>query len=68
MNDMPTLATRIASALALAFYGVVALCSLYVISKLPEPKPRLACSVAEISPDFTNQDREKCRQARGHKL
>ena len=68
MSEKPNRLTRIASALALAFYGSVALFSLYAISKLPEQKPRLACSVAEISPDFTNQDREKCRQARGHKL
>lgn len=26
------------------------------------------CDVAEISPDFSQQDREKCRMIRGHKL
>lgn len=26
------------------------------------------CAFAEISPDFSQQDREKCRLIRGHKL
>jgi hypothetical protein len=26
------------------------------------------CAFAEISPDFSHADREKCRQIRGHKL
>jgi len=26
------------------------------------------CAFSEISPDFNYQDREKCRQMRGHKL
>lgn len=26
------------------------------------------CELAEISPDFSPQDREKCRMIRGHKL
>jgi hypothetical protein len=29
---------------------------------------KLACDVAEISPDFSQADREKCRQIRSHKL
>jgi hypothetical protein len=34
-----------------------------------EPKEKkLACDVAEISPDFSAEDKEKCRQIRGHKL
>ena len=31
-------------------------------------KKKLACDVAEISPDFSQADREKCRQIRSHKL
>ena len=31
-------------------------------------KQNLPCDVAEISPDFSQQDREKCRMIRGHKL
>ena len=29
---------------------------------------KLACDVAEISPDFSAEDRKKCRQIRSHKL
>ena len=29
---------------------------------------RMPCSVSEISPDFSQQDREKCRVMRGHRL
>jgi hypothetical protein len=29
---------------------------------------KMPCGVSEISPDFSNQDREKCRVMRGHKL
>jgi hypothetical protein len=36
-------------------------------SEAPKEK-KLACDVAEISPDFSPADREKCRQIRGHKL
>jgi hypothetical protein len=31
-------------------------------------KQNLPCDVAEISPDFSPSDREKCRMIRGHKL
>jgi hypothetical protein len=58
---------------AVAFYVVVGLISVYcmwVVMHMPLPQPgrdRL-CSVAEISPDITPAERERCRQARGHKL
>ena len=29
---------------------------------------RIPCYGSEISPDFSQQDREKCRVMRGHKL
>ena len=29
---------------------------------------KMPCGVSEISPDFSSQDREKCRVVRGHKL
>ena len=29
---------------------------------------KMPCAVSEISPDFSQQDREKCRVMRGHKL
>lgn len=36
-------------------------------NEAPKEK-KLDCDVAEISPDFSQADREKCRQIRGHKL
>lgn len=52
-------------------FGAVAV-GLILIPFLPNnetPKEKkLACDVAEISPDFSAADREKCRQIRGHKL
>lgn len=36
-------------------------------SEAPKEK-KLSCDVAEISPDFSQADKEKCRQIRGHKL
>jgi hypothetical protein len=56
--------------LVLVYYWLVGIVSfgafLYVLSH--PPKPQLACTLAEISPDFSTQDRERCRMARGHKL
>lgn len=54
--------------LAIVFYVTIALASLYFASKAINTEPRLACSVAEISPDFSQQDRERCRAIRSHKL
>jgi hypothetical protein len=40
-----------------------------MISDLSAFKKRnLPCDVAEISPDFSHQDREKCRMIKGHRL
>ena len=36
-------------------------------NEAPKEK-KLPCDVAEISPDFSAADREKCRQIRSHKL
>jgi hypothetical protein len=33
-----------------------------------KPKAQLNCAVAEISPDYSYADRQKCRLIRGHKL
>ena len=56
--------------LVLVYYwlvGIASFCAfLYVLSH--PPKPQIPCSVAEISPDFSTQDRQYCRMARGHKL
>lgn len=53
---------------AVAFYITIALFSLYFGTKVILSEPQVMCGVAEISPDFHHQDREKCRQVRGRKL
>ena len=59
---------RLAEGLAVAFYVCVAIASLWMYSKVATMEPRLPCSVAEISPDFSNADRAKCRALRNHKM
>lgn len=54
--------------IAVAFYIAIALFSLYYGAKVISTEPQLMCGVAEISPDFSAADRERCRQIRGHKL
>ena len=39
-----------------------------VMINLDPPVKRNICSVAEISPDVSNKEREECRMIRGHKL
>jgi len=53
---------------AVAFYVAIAMFSLYYGSKVMTEEPQLMCGVAEISPDFREADRMRCRQQRGHKL
>ncbi len=53
---------------AVAFYITIALFSLYYGTKVILNEPQVMCGVAEISPDFSAADRERCRQMRGHKL
>jgi hypothetical protein len=52
------------------YLAIVAIISLHYLMQLDNvpAKPRNICSVAEISPDVTQQERERCRQIRGHKL
>lgn len=57
----------------LAYYAVVAVCSLVfaviVTVNTPQRAPRERfCSIAEISPDMTQKEKEHCRLIRGHKL
>lgn len=64
---------RIAEVLVLAFYAVVAVASItmavIVSMSTPQSSPRLhLCSVAEISPDMSQKEKEHCRLIRGHKL
>ncbi len=54
--------------IAVAFYIAIAMFSLYYGSKVISEEPQLLCGVAEISPDFSAEDRARCRQIRGHKL
>lgn len=50
--------------LVVAFYICIALFSMYWMTKVTTA-PNLYCGVAEISPDFSQHDRERCRQIRG---
>jgi hypothetical protein len=64
---------KLSERLAVAFYVVVGLISVYYMylamkTPLPQPGRDRLCSVAEISPDITPAERERCRQIRGHKL
>lgn len=38
------------------------LCSRLILSYFPSPEKYINCSITEISPDFTPEMREKCRQ------
>ena len=59
---------KLTEAVAIAFYICVAAFAIYYGNKIISEEPQIMCGVAEISPDFSTQDREKCRQIRGHKL
>jgi hypothetical protein len=52
------------------YVSVVAMLCLYMAALALEAKPKaqLNCAVAEISPDYSHADRQKCRLIRGHKL
>ena len=57
--------------LAVIWYAIIACASLVIVILIalqPPPTYRNICGVAEISPDVTLQERERCRQIRGHKL
>ena len=62
---------KAAEAVAVGFYAVVAIISLgfmlYAITT-PPPVRHNVCTIAEISPDITPEERQRCRQMRGHKL
>jgi hypothetical protein len=60
---------KVLSIIVLVYYAIVALvCVYFAWIALSAVKPELPCSVSEISPDFSNADREKCRVIRNHKL
>jgi hypothetical protein len=60
-----------AETVVLIFYSIVALCTIvgltYAISTDPPVRHNI-CTIAEISPDVTPEERKRCRQIRGHKL
>lgn len=58
-------------AAAIAFYMVVGGVMLYFLIKVnvnPPPVRHNICTIAEISPDVTPEERKRCREIRGHKL
>jgi hypothetical protein len=52
------------------YVSIVGMLALYMAMLAIEarPKAELNCTVAEISPDYSYADRQKCRLIRGHKL
>lgn len=54
--------------IAVAFYIAIAAFTMYYGSRVISMEPQAMCGVAEISPDFSTEDRTRCRQMRGHKL
>lgn len=38
------------------------------VNSEPQPIRHNICTVAEISPDITPEERKRCREIRGHKL
>jgi hypothetical protein len=52
------------------YVSIVGMLCIYMAVLAIEARPRseLNCTVAEISPDFSHADREKCRLIRSRKL
>lgn len=52
------------------YVSIVGMLCIYmaVLAIEARPKTELNCTVAEISPDFSHADREKCRLIRSRKL
>ena len=59
---------KYASYLAILYYAAIAAFSVFWMLSAINAKPAMPCAVAEISPDFSQQDREKCRILRTRKL
>ena len=58
-------------AAAVGFYAVIAMFTLYfivLVNVKPPPVRHNICTIAEISPDITPEERKRCREIRGHKL
>lgn len=48
--------------------AVVVIVYMFLITFLWKPTPKIDCSLAEISPDFTTEQRQLCRTMRATKL
>jgi len=59
---------KVAEKLIIVFWFICGALAIYWSIKAHNMPPKLPCQVAEISPDFSNEDRQKCRIIRGHKL
>jgi len=59
---------KVAEKLIIVFWFISGALTIYWMIKAHNKPVRLPCEVAEISPDFSNEDRQKCRIIRGHKL
>ena len=51
-----------------AIVAVITLCFLWLAITTPPPVRHNVCTIAEISPDITPEQRKLCQQMRGHKL
>jgi len=59
---------KYASYLAILYYAAIAAFSVFWMLNAINATPTLPCTVSEISPDFSQADREKCRIIRSRKL
>jgi hypothetical protein len=51
-----------------AIVAVITLFFLFLAITTDPPVRHNICTIAEISPDITPEERKRCRQIRGHKL
>jgi hypothetical protein len=64
-----SLITKMAKNLIYVYMAAVAICSMYLASLIKNDNPNmLRCDIAEISPDFTTEQRQICREKRRIKL
>jgi len=59
---------KVAEKLIIGFWFICGALAIYWSIKVHNMPPKLPCMVAEISPDFSHEDRQKCRIIRNHKL
>lgn len=52
------------------YVSIVGMLALYMalLAIDAKPKAELNCATAEINPDYSHADKQKCRLIRGHKL